>query len=740
VRRSWPRAAATDHSWYDVVLTHAYARQETQLYVDGVLAGSLRESLEPAAFVLGGSDGADGRRVAPTAVDLQDVALYRAGWTGAEVAAQHGGQFQQASLEVLSALDESSFGNGGTTLNTAQSFSAFSIASSQIVAQAPEAVPGNLVAESYAEDAVRLSWTDPSSNESAFILERRSAGTTEPWAEVAVVPADSTSYTDSTVGLAERYAYRISVLENGAQGDYSPTVTVAVGQDGLSYRGWAGGHFALAPALFRIDFNLNAAPAYNGEIWNQVDDLADPGSYLLRDTAGDASAGYRLNMRKGFDDFRSNNGSPLADTIAPPQESLFVVTDSDPAEGAELRFSGLNPDFSYDFSLFGRRGTVISGFDYAGTVTLAGAGPATRFPLDVAMADSVVEVFGLRPDAAGTITLTVSAAEDPSGSVFAGLSFLTLREVTPPGAFLVDLNAGFQPSYPAGTVWNTVSDPFDTTTIYPLVTALGDGSDGVTLRLSAAFRDERENDANPPGSGTTGVAESSLFVGSLDGGGSALVFRGLSLDRRYDLIFLGRRGSAVAGFDYTGVYTVTGDSVTSRIVDAAGNDAFTTFADLSPSSAGELEIRVESGPGEGSDFPVLNLILLRPAGYVPGKAPLSAPDDDPEGDGRTNFGEYAIGLDPLLPDGAGLPVALLPPEGDSALVFTYPRDEAAREAVLWVESTLNLTDPNGWSLAEMETTVIERQGTRIVLRVESTSLPVGSAPRFYRLSLQTVAE
>jgi hypothetical protein len=84
--------------------------------VDGVEAGILRESFEPAEFVLGGLDG-----TGPETADFQDWAVYRAAWTEDEAAAQAAGQLQHASMEILAPLDDASFTDGNPVRNIAQS-------------------------------------------------------------------------------------------------------------------------------------------------------------------------------------------------------------------------------------------------------------------------------------------------------------------------------------------------------------------------------------------------------------------------------------------------------------------------------------------------------------------------------------------------------------------------------------------------------------------------------------------
>lgn len=52
-----------------------------------------------------------------------------------------------------------------------------------------------------------LNWRDNSDNEAAFQVERSPDGVA--WAEIAVLPPDSTTYTDATLETGQTYFYRV---------------------------------------------------------------------------------------------------------------------------------------------------------------------------------------------------------------------------------------------------------------------------------------------------------------------------------------------------------------------------------------------------------------------------------------------------------------------------------------------------------------------------------------------------
>ena len=61
--------------------------------------------------------------------------------------------------------------------------------------------------ESFAAQ-LQLSWTDNSTNETGFKIDRKT-GTSGTYAQIASVGAGITSYTDSTVTAGTNYCYRL---------------------------------------------------------------------------------------------------------------------------------------------------------------------------------------------------------------------------------------------------------------------------------------------------------------------------------------------------------------------------------------------------------------------------------------------------------------------------------------------------------------------------------------------------
>lgn len=722
---------ADDGSWHDVALAHRYAQQETLLFLDGQFVGSLRENLDPDQFILGGSGtaGTD----SPTSADYQDWCIYRAAWTEDEALAQHQGAFQQASLEICAALDDASFTNGNPVINRAQSLSTAVINTGNATAPAVVTPPSALTARSQAADTVELSWVDNSSTESGFLIERRAYGEAEPWTLAGSVAADVTRFDDTGLGAGIRYTYRVSSSESGLQSGYSNSATISVGENGRSYRAWISDFYDLQPQQYRIDFNTLAAPDYGVEVWNTVSSLTATTVYPLVDTNSDGSAGYTVRIRNGFDQFRSDNGNPLLGFDNDAQSTSFITTDTEKG-GAVIILFGLDPALQYDLGLFCNRGSVVTGFDYNARYTITGASGGVIYDHDNARSTDVVEVYSIRPDAGGSISIQIDPTEIPAGSFFAGINFLTLNEVRNP--YWVDFNLDTTPTYVSGETWNTIHSPTDATP-YSLVDAEGDGAAGYTLTVSSPFTTTREGDGASFSGGVVDVAaETNLFA--LTGSTPAEIrIGGLDTGRSYEVAFLAKRNAAVSTFDYSATYTVTGDGApTSLLIDADSNSEFGVFPRVVPDSNGEivLEAAPNTDPSTPpNEFVVINLLRITMDGAAGGDLPSADSNQDSDSDGAANFLEYALDRNPTVDDAA--PIKFQSFEIYSGLAeatFQYQRYNAVQGINFDLQYKSELTDPQWTTLTGPFESVVGSTGTLDVIQVVA---PLGGSSGFFRLSI-----
>jgi fibronectin type 3 domain-containing protein len=111
------------------------------------------------------------------------------------------------------------FNNGG---NSAYSNTA---AATTPAAPAAPSAPTNLTASAASSTQVNLGWTDTSTNETSFRIERCAGAGCTSFAEIATAPAGATSYADTTVAAATTYVYRVRAAN--ANGSSAPSNSAA---------------------------------------------------------------------------------------------------------------------------------------------------------------------------------------------------------------------------------------------------------------------------------------------------------------------------------------------------------------------------------------------------------------------------------------------------------------------------------------------------------------------------------
>ncbi len=96
-------------------------------------------------------------------------------------------------------------------------------ATTQSIVTNPPAKPTNLAAVVVASDRINLTWKDNANDESGFKVERKIGNGS--YVEVAILGANTTSYSDLGLSPNTNYGYRVSAYNGGGNSAYSNEVT-----------------------------------------------------------------------------------------------------------------------------------------------------------------------------------------------------------------------------------------------------------------------------------------------------------------------------------------------------------------------------------------------------------------------------------------------------------------------------------------------------------------------------------
>ena len=281
-------------------------------------------------------------------------------------------------------------GSAGTPIDGAvlgASWSWLAGAPFDLTPSAPPADPTNVAASSPLWSRVDVTWSDASTNESGFEVERAAAGPGGPFSLVTVRPANAYAYSDQGLAASTTYWYRVRAINAAGPSQYAGPVSVttaALGNTALLLDGATSYvRVADAPALHLSAFTI--------ETWFRRD-----GAGLGTDTGVGGIPDAIPLVAKG----RAEADAPAVDVnyLLGIRASDGVLC-SDFEEGA----SGLSP--SANHPLFGGTDVGVGAWRH-GALTYDGA--VCSLYLDGVL--QAQKTIGQQPAAASTVALGLGSA------------------------------------------------------------------------------------------------------------------------------------------------------------------------------------------------------------------------------------------------------------------------------------------------------------------------------------------
>ena len=150
--------------------------------------------------------------------------------TGFNIEKKTGSEETYSQIAAV-ATDTESYSDTGLSESTAYYYrvmaynsSGNSSYSNEVNATTCPASPSDLSATGVSISQIELIWTDNSSGEAGFRIERKT-GSGETYSQIATVDADVTSYGDTGLSEGTRYYYRVMAYNSGCNSSYSNEAT-----------------------------------------------------------------------------------------------------------------------------------------------------------------------------------------------------------------------------------------------------------------------------------------------------------------------------------------------------------------------------------------------------------------------------------------------------------------------------------------------------------------------------------
>jgi regulation of enolase protein 1 (concanavalin A-like superfamily) len=198
--------------------------------------------------------------------------------------------------------------------------------------QDPPAAPTNLQAGNQTSTTVALSWTDNSSDETGFEVQRSVGDGSGAFTVVTTTAANATSYVDSALTPDTQYTYRLRAVRDGTFSTSSNTFTIRTlpnnnpgpGSADIGNVGVAGSTSASGNAV-----TLNAG---GEDIWNQADGFR----FYYQQWSGDGTLTAHITGLTNTHPW-AKAGVMIRESLAPESANAMMLLTADNVCGLETR-------------------------------------------------------------------------------------------------------------------------------------------------------------------------------------------------------------------------------------------------------------------------------------------------------------------------------------------------------------------------------------------------------------------
>jgi alpha-tubulin suppressor-like RCC1 family protein len=345
---------------------------------------------------------------------------------------------------------------------------------------APPAAPSNLTAAPISSTQIDLAWTDNSTNEDGFRVERTPSGTAN-FSEVATVAANVAAYQDAELAAGTSYDYRIHAYNVAGASAYSNTATATTSRvSSVVFTVQPGNMTAGAPITPAVQVTArdalgNPATSFTGNVTVAIG--TNPGGGTLSGTTTVAAvAGVAtfsdLSIDKSATAYTlvasaaglsGATSVPFTITAGAATQLVFTVQPSNttarapitPAVQVTARDALGNPATSFTGDVTVAIGTNPGGGTLSGTTTVAAvAGVATFSDLSI---DKSATGYTLVASAAGlsgatSAAFTVEALTLPAAPSFDAGNAVTCGIASDGAAYCWGVTSGVTPAIVPGNV------------------------------------------------------------------------------------------------------------------------------------------------------------------------------------------------------------------------------------------------------------------------------------------------